>query len=522
MRDSEDLEIMPESPQAAGGSPPDWQSIVDAIDASISVFDTEDRLVAWNRAFAETAGRPAVPLEAGMHHLAVIEAFARRGIYGRGDPRTIAENRLKIIHANRAKGGNGEEYTFADGRANVRDRFWLENGGVVSMSRNINRRKIVEQELEAKSAILQTVFETLSQPICVWDGDQRLVACNDKFAELASLDPANVAAGMHAREFILSSAREGFLGNGDPVALAEARYHELWDASPPAHEVLHRSGGRTFDVHRGRLPDGGVVSIFNDVTERARAAEELREAKAQAENASAVKSDFLANMSHELRTPLNAIMGFAEMMIHTKFDDPARYREYAGDIRGSAELLLNIINDLLDLSRIEAGKTEFRLVTVDLYDCVSTCVDLIQRTDGAQRLTVQNLVAREFPQVQLDETFLRQALLNLLSNAVKATPDGGRISVSAEMSGYERFALTVTDTGIGMPPDMVETVFNPYDGSGNSYVRKEKGTGLGLSIVKRLVEMLRGDVSIVSAPGRGTAVRMDLPVSFSRPRDPHP
>jgi signal transduction histidine kinase len=515
MRDSDALENLPVTPRAAGGDQTDWQSIVDAVDSAISVFDTQDRLVAWNRTFAETAGRPAIPLEAGMSHLAVLEAFARRGVYGRGDPRTIAENRLKVIHASRAQGRQGEEFKLADGRTAVRDRFWLEDGGIVSVSRNISRRKIVEQELETKSAILQTVFETLSQPICVWDADQRLVACNDKFAELAGQDPANIAAGMHAREFILSSARQGFLGDGDPVALAEARYHELWDNTPPDHEVIHRSGGRTFDVHRGRMPDGGVVSIFNDVTDRARTLEELRDAKVQAENANAVKSDFLANMSHELRTPLNAIMGFAEMMMHTRFDDPARYQEYAGDIRGSAELLLNIINDLLDLSRIEAGKTEFRLVNMHLHDCVATCVDLIQRTDGAKRLTIQNLVPTDFPQVQLDETFLRQALLNLLSNAVKATPDGGSIIVCAEMSGYERFALTVADTGVGMPPEMVETVFNPYDGSGNSYVRKEKGTGLGLSIVKRLIEMLRGDVTIKSAPGQGTVVCMDLPLRYA-------
>ena len=110
---------------------------------------------------------------------------------------------------------------------------------------------------------------------------------------------------------------------------------------------------------------------------------------------------------------------------------------------------------------------------------------------------------------------MRQALLNLLSNAVKATPDGGKITVAVEPNGDKRFNLSVADTGVGMPPEMLETVFNPYDGTGNSYVRKEKGTGLGLAIVKRLVEMLRGEVSIASTPGQGTTVRMDLPISFT-------
>ncbi len=514
MRDPKDLDPKSTRLQPAIGEQPDWQKIVDAMDEAISVFDSRDRLTAWNQAFAETAGKPQIDLEYGMPHLDILEAFARRGLYGRGDPRTIAENRLKMLELQRTR-NNPEEFYLANGTTITRNRYWLDNGDLVSVTRNVSQRKVVEQELEAKSALLQTLFETLGQPVCVWGADQRLLAFNDHFAEMMGLAPDEISIGMHAREFILASARNGYLGGGDPVELADARYHEMWDQPPLPHEVLHRAGGRTFDVHRGRLPDGGVVSIFNDVTERARTAEELHEAKAQAENANAVKSDFLANMSHELRTPLNAILGFAEMMIHTRFENPVRYQEYAGDIRDSAVLLLNIINDLLDLSRIEAGKTEFRLVTLDLNDCISTCMDLIQRTDGAQKLTFEKRLPMGFPQVQLDETFLRQALLNLLSNAVKATPDGGKITVAVEPNGDDRFNLTVADTGIGMPPEMLETVFNPYDGTGNSYVRKEKGTGLGLAIVKRLVEMLRGEVSIASTPGEGTTVRMDLPLSFT-------
>jgi PAS domain S-box-containing protein len=515
MRDSEDMEAPPDGRSAVSAAGLDWQAIVDSIDTSIRVYDADGRLVAWNKAFTEIAGTPPLEWRIGMTQHEVLEQLARRGYYGDGDPKDLATKRLRTIRNNRDRGAP-EEIAVLPRMFRTRKRFWRDDGIQIATSRNIDQQTVIEQELANKSAILKTLFETLDQPACVMDGDHRIIAWNDKFLELAGLDAKDAHEGMHTLETLISSARLGNLGEGDPEELARARYREIWENGPPApNEVIHRAGGRTFDVHRGLLPDGGVVSIFNDVTERARAAEELREAKAQAENANAVKSDFLANMSHELRTPLNAIMGFAEMMVHTKFDDTARYQEYAGDIQSSAELLLNIINDLLDLSRIEAGKTEFRLVTMNLHACAATCIDLIQRTDGAQHLTIENLVPDDFPNVQLDETFLRQALLNLLSNAVKATPDGGRITVTAEMSGHERFALTVADTGIGMPPEMVETVFNPYDGTGNSYVRKEKGTGLGLSIVKRLVEMLRGDVSIVSAPGEGTTVRMDLPTAFT-------
>jgi signal transduction histidine kinase len=518
MRDSDATKTRTIGPEAVGGAVsdihvPDWQSIVDAIDISISVFDTDDRLVAWNRAFAETTGQPAHEFEVGMSHLAVIEAFAERGLYGPGDPKEVAERRLAKIRENRVVGAP-EEIALGHNMYRARKRFWLEDGSIIALTRNRDNEDDVEHELAAKSVILQTVFDTLSQPICVWDGEQRLVACNEQFAETLGFRPGDLEVGMPASDLILASARLGYLGAGDPEELAQSRYYEIWRDAPPEHEVIRRSGGRTFDVHRGHLPDGGVVSVFNDVTERDRAAAELRDAKAQAENANSVKSDFLANMSHELRTPLNAIIGFAEMMMHSRFQDPAKYQEYAGDIRGSAVLLLNIINDLLDLSRIEAGKTEFRLTTLDLGDCVETCLDLIRRMDGAAGLTIESRIPAEFPEVQSDENFLRQSLLNLLSNAVKATPDGGRITVAAERTGDNRFDLTVSDTGIGMPPEMIETVFNPYDGSGNSYVRKEKGTGLGLSIVKRLVEMLRGTVAIESTSGEGTTVQLDLPIRY--------
>ncbi len=516
MRDTDDTKPPAATPGPAGGAvsdvqTPDWQDIVDAIDTSISVFDLDDRLVAWNCAFAETTGQPAHEFQVGMSHLAVIEAFAERGLYGPGDPKEVARRRLAKIHENRVAGAP-EEIALGHNMYRSRKRFWLEDGSIIALTRNRDEDEVVEHELASKSAILQTVFETLGQPICVWDGNQRLVACNEQFAKTLGFTPGDLELGMPASDLILASARMGYLGDGDPEGLAQSRYQEIWCDTPPEHEVIRWAGGRTFDVHRGRLPDGGVVSVFNDVTDRDRTAAELRDAKAQAENANAVKSDFLANMSHELRTPLNAILGFAEMMMHSRFDDPAKYQEYAGDIRGSAVLLLNIINDLLDLSRIEAGKTEFRLTTLDLSDCVETCLDLIRRMDGAAGLTIESRIPADFPEVQLDENFLRQSLLNLLSNAVKATPDGGRITVTANRTAEDRFDLTVSDTGIGMPPEMIETVFNPYDGSGNSYVRKEKGTGLGLSIVKRLVEMLRGTVAIESVSGQGTTVHLDLPI----------
>ena len=221
-------------------------------------------------------------------------------------------------------------------------------------------------------------------------------------------------------------------------------------------------------------------------------------------------------MSHELRTPLNAIIGFAEMLdLAPASVGEEKRRDYVHSIRQAGEQLLTLVNEILDYSKADSQQLQLVRERFSIHDIVDDAMRMIRLQAGQSGVALHRDLPADLPPLLSDKLRLSQILLNLLSNAVKATPDGGKITVAVEPNGDDRFNLTVADTGIGMPPEMLETVFNPYDGTGNSYVRKEKGTGLGLAIVKRLVEMLRGEVSIASTPGEGTTVRMDLPLSFT-------
>ncbi len=499
---------------AAEVTSPDWQAIADALDVAISAYDADDRLIVFNKAYAEAQQTPGAGLEPGMHMLEVLEAFARQGRYGAGNPKKLAEKRYRdILDARRA--GRPEEIRGRGGKTMIRERFPLAGGGVASVSHNIARRKQLERELSDTSAILSTTFKTLDQPACVWDGERRLVAWNDRFGEMTGVPVEEIKAGMHSRDFLLCCAENGLLGDGDPEALAAERFEAIWSGNLDLNDEIRRTDGRVYDVHRGPLPDGGMVSMFNDVTDRERAADDLRDARVAAETANATRTAFLANMSHELRTPLNAIIGFAELMMRAGDNSPEFYKGYSADIRTSANRLLDIINDLLDLSKIESGRIEVQPVPLNLNQAIQDCLDMIQQTDGAEGLAFVNDVPADFPSMITDESLIHQILLNLLSNALKATPDGGTVTVSAKQNDDATFELAVIDTGVGMPGDVMATIMDPYGGTGDSYVRAAKGTGLGLSIVQRQTVLLKGRFDIDSTPQAGTAIRLTLPMVLS-------
>lgn len=499
----------------AGAGPVDWQVILDSIDDSICVIDKHDRLLAWNRQYAKSAGPLGERFRRGMHHLDVLELFARHGRYGPGDPKALAAERMRSIRV--ARRHYQEEVERLDGRFDAVRRMELGDGAYVAIRSSIDDRKRIESDLEETSALVKATFDALEQPICVWDGNQRLVAWNEKYVAMEGLRPEDLQPNMHLKALLMHTAMKGFLGEGDLETLVEKRHREIIGDEVSTRDEITRAGGRIYDVNRAPLPSGGIFAVFNDVTDRERATEALRQAKAEAERANAVKSDFLANMSHELRTPLNAIIGFAELMMYGKAveDSVERYRGYAGNIRDSAVILLDIINDLLDLAKIESGRMKLAIGDVDVRGAIDTTLELARRTEGAANLTIENLVPADFPLVATDALALRQIMINLLSNAVKATPDGGRITVDAAVEDDAVVGITVTDTGIGMPANILESVFDPYRSTGGTYVRKVKSTGLGLSIVKRLVELLNGDVEIESEPDRGTRVRVRLPRAWA-------
>jgi PAS domain S-box-containing protein len=274
--------------------------------------------------------------------------------------------------------------------------------------------------------------------------------------------------------------------------------------------------GRRFLDDEGRLQS--AFGTIQDITERKQTEDALRRAQMEAEIANRAKSQFLANVSHELRTPLNAIIGFSEIMngeLMGPLGSPL-YREYASDIHESGRHLLAIINDILDLSRVEAGQTALNESMIEIEKLVAACLILVRGKAHAGGLTISVDAPAAAPEIVGDERLLKQTLLNLLSNAIKFTPRGGaiRIATKATPAGIE---IAVMDSGIGMTESELEKVAKPFVQLENWLVRKYEGTGLGLSIAKAFCELHGGRLEIVSAPGKGTTATIHLPASRTAP-----
>jgi two-component system cell cycle sensor histidine kinase PleC len=233
----------------------------------------------------------------------------------------------------------------------------------------------------------------------------------------------------------------------------------------------------------------------------------------RAEAANQAKSEFLANMSHELRTPLNAINGFSEIMAGELFGPLGheKYKGYAGDILKSGQHLLSLINDILDMAKIEAGKLTLHYEQVSLKEIVDDATRLMRGKieEAGLKLVVD---AAELPEIEADHRGLKQVVLNLISNAVKFTPEGGDIIVALSRLDDDRVRLAVTDTGIGIAPEDLARLARPFEQVEGQHSKTTQGTGLGLALTKSLIELHGGALVMESEPGRGTTVSFDLPI----------
>ena len=255
-----------------------------------------------------------------------------------------------------------------------------------------------------------------------------------------------------------------------------------------------------------------IGHLRREIGDRRQAEEDLLTEKTNAEIANRIKSEFLANISHELRTPLNAIIGFSDVMrqeLRGPLESP-HYRGYVRDIHAGAKHLLEVINDILDVGKIEAGRVDLNNSEVEVWSVVGSAVRIVRDRAREAGVTIVWDSSACVPRLYADERRVKQMLLNLLSNAVKFTPEGGRVVITAEESGGG-LAIKVADTGIGIAADDLPMLFTPFTQLDGKLSRKYEGTGLGLSLTKGLIELHGGSVGIESAPGRGTTVTLNFP-----------
>jgi len=405
-----------------------------------------------------------------------------------------------------------------------------ENGFsmIMGVALDITEARRAKAQAQSAENRLRDGIESVTDAFALFDRNGRLILSNVAFKDAFGFTDEALKKGALKDELTRIAALAIKTERPAAEARAGAREVELHD-------------GRVLQVNERFTGDGGTVVTAAEVTairrqelERQKAADSLRAmvdqleasqeklsllarkyeiAMTRAEAANQAKSEFLANMSHELRTPLNAINGFSEIMAGEMFGPlgDARYKGYAADILKSGQHLLSLINDILDMAKIEAGKMTLHYEAVDLNEVCEDAIRLMRGKAQEAGLAL-TLEAGDLPEVEADYRGLKQVMLNLISNAVKFTPEGGSITVAVQPLAGDRVRIAVTDTGIGIAAEDLARLAQPFEQVEGQHSKTTQGTGLGLALTKSLIELHGGQMSMESEPGEGTTVSFDIPV----------
>jgi len=386
--------------------------------------------------------------------------------------------------------------------------WWLASAAAREASA-VDREAGARRTAEAR---LLSAFESAPAAFALYDSEDCLVLSNGVYRSFFAPIKDLIIPGKTFQELSEAAVSHHAFADVHPDEREFLRWrmdqHRLGIGEP----VLQLRDGRWILMRERRTKEGDTVLFYSDITPLKEREEQLGQARQQAEQANQAKTAFLANMSHELRTPLNAIIGFSEM-IERKVLGPIseNYRQYGEIVRTSGQHLLSIINDILDIAKLNAGKTELHLEPVDVNLTIVEAIAIMSRKADSAGIAIVTDLAPRCPTIEADPVRIRQVMLNVLANAVKFTPVGGHIDVATTVATTE-LCITVKDNGVGMAPEDIPRALEPFTQVGRERTLAQEGTGLGLPISKTLVELHGGRLEISSAPKKGTTVTINLPI----------
>jgi PAS domain S-box-containing protein len=484
-------------------------SVLDAVPAMIGATDADSRYIFINQSMAaflginpdEAIGKTQVDLFGDEVGNARRNATRRIVETGESPPP------VEVVVTDRS----GGKRTLLSTKRPFNDESGKQYN-VVAVDLDITDRKLAENALAEQRHFLRAVIDNIPSWIFTTSSEGCITLANNAFADACGTSVGDIEGQLYSAidacrdEFEQIKADDRALIDGDTeMTLAERRFETA------------ANDQRWIQFTKVRFPgtngDKKILTIGADFTERKTAENTLRSAKEQAEAASRSKTEFLANMSHELRTPLNAIIGFAEMIekgLLGPIENP-KYLEYAHNINESGQHLLSIINDILEVSKIEAGQIEVMDQTVDIRQMIQDVVRIVRARADEQNLDIEVRVEKQLPSLRADERKVKQILLNLLSNAIKFTPAGGTVRIDASAISDGSLQIGVEDTGVGIAEEDVPRALERFGQVEHVMTRLHSGTGLGLPLAAGLAELHDGSLSLESKEGEGTTVTVVFP-----------
>ena len=485
--------------------------VLEQLRTAIAMFDADTRLAFYNTAYEQLTGLSGTWLDARPRMVDIIDKMRElRKLPEQADYKQFKQTWLtrftSLIEPHE------EMQYLPDGSVIRMTVLPRPTGGLLLTLEDVTSRLMLETSYNTLVAVQQETMDNLAEGTAVFGEDGKLRLSNQSFARMWRIAPDELKGAPHIAKLV-DKAKPFF----PEAEWAAARNTILSNAleREPRKGRLYRNDGTVLEYAIVPLPDGNILNAWFDITDTVKVEQALLEKNAALEAAERLKTDFLANVSYQLRTPLNAIMGFAEMLNQQYFGKlNDRQLEYTGNMIEAGQRLISLVNDILDLSTIEAGYLKLYPVEVKVKGLILQVTQLMEDWSRKQKLETvidcpdDNLV------ITADERRIKQVLLNLISNAINYSPGGGTITIAARRDG-DFVTVSVQDTGLGIPESDLARVFTPFEKIHSKKVRRRSGAGLGLALVKSIVEMHGGTVAIQSREGEGTLVSLRLPVRMA-------